>query len=80
VFERLRAWRRQEAAEAVIAPFMVLSDATLRALAALPPEKVSRDSLALVPGIGPAKLARYGSALLELLSGDAAGDDGEVAF
>jgi len=66
-FERLRAWRRQEAAEAGIAPFMVLSDATLRALAAVPPATLDRDALALVPGIGPAKLARYGAALLALL-------------
>jgi superfamily II DNA helicase RecQ len=66
-FERLRAWRRQEAAEAGIAPFMVLSDATLRALAAVPPDTLDRHALALVPGIGPAKLARYGAALLALL-------------
>jgi ATP-dependent DNA helicase RecQ len=74
-FERLRAWRRQEAAEAQIAPFMVFADSTLRALAALPPGAVSRDALARVPGIGPAKLARYGEALLALLS-----DEPEPAF
>lgn len=67
-FERLRAWRRQEASAAGIAPFMVFSDTTLRALAALPPGAADRDTLATVPGIGPAKLARYGAALVDLLS------------
>jgi len=66
-FERLRAWRRQQAAEAGIAPFMVFSDATLRALAAVPPAGLDHATLALVPGIGPAKLAAYGDALLALL-------------
>jgi ATP-dependent DNA helicase RecQ len=69
-FERLRAWRRQEAAAAAIAPFMVFSDATLRALASLAPDAVDRDTLALVPGIGAAKLARYGDALVALLHDD----------
>jgi ATP-dependent DNA helicase RecQ len=68
VFERLRAWRRQAAAEAGIAPFMVFPDSTLRALAAVPPGTLDRRSLALVPGIGPAKLDRYGDALLALLA------------
>jgi ATP-dependent DNA helicase RecQ len=66
-FERLRAWRRQEAATAQVAPFMVFADTTLRALAALPPEGVDHETLALVPGIGAAKLTRYGDALVALL-------------
>ena len=70
-FERLRAWRRQEAATAAIAPFMVFSDATLRALAAIPPEALDRDALMTVPGIGPTKLSRYGDAVLAVLGGEA---------
>jgi ATP-dependent DNA helicase RecQ len=70
-FERLRAWRRQEAAANAIAPFMVFSDATLRALAAIPPEAIDRDALMTVPGIGPAKLSRYGDAVLAVLAGGA---------
>jgi len=35
---------------------------------------VDRDTLALVPGIGAAKLARYGEALVALLGADAPPD------
>ena len=52
--ERLRAWRLQQARAEQIAPFMVFSDATLRALAALPAQRVDERTLAMVPGIGPA--------------------------
>jgi hypothetical protein len=55
---------------------MVFSDATLRALAALPPNGLGPTTLAMVPGIGPAKLARYGDALLSLLQGAAEAPDG----
>jgi DNA helicase-2/ATP-dependent DNA helicase PcrA len=75
-FERLRAWRLQQARADQIAPFMVFSDATLRALAALPPNGLGPTTLAMVPGIGPAKLARYGDALLSLLQGAAEAPDG----
>ena len=70
------AWRLQQARADQIAPFMVFSDATLRALAALPPNGLGPTTLAMVPGIGPAKLARYGDALLSLLQGAAEAPDG----
>jgi superfamily II DNA helicase RecQ len=65
LFERLRAWRRETAAAASVPAYVVLADKTLRALAAARP--AAGDELAAVPGIGPAKLERYGPALLELM-------------
>jgi ATP-dependent DNA helicase RecQ len=65
LFERLRAWRRETADAQSVPAFVVLADRTLRALAAARPG--SSGELAAVPGIGPAKLERYGPALLELV-------------
>jgi superfamily II DNA helicase RecQ len=65
LFERLRAWRRETAAAAAVPAYVVLADRTLRALAAARP--AAEEELAAVPGIGPAKLERYGPALLELM-------------
>ncbi|HJW14802.1 MAG TPA: ATP-dependent DNA helicase RecQ [Thermoanaerobaculia bacterium] len=61
----LKLWRRREASERSIPPYVVLHDRTLAAIAVLRPR--SLDDLAEVPGIGPAKLAAYGRALLELI-------------
>ena len=47
-------------------PYVVFHDRTLSAIAALRPR--SLDGLAEVPGIGPAKLAAYGKALLALIA------------
>jgi ATP-dependent DNA helicase RecQ len=62
LFERLRAWRREEAAEAGVPAYVVLSDRTLRAVASARPTDAA--ALSSIHGIGPAKLERYGSALL----------------
>jgi ATP-dependent DNA helicase RecQ len=66
LFERLRAWRRATAVAAEVPAYVVLADKTLRALAAARP--ANEDELANVPGIGPAKLERYGAAVLELVN------------
>lgn len=65
LFELLRALRRQIADAENVPAYIVFSDAVLRALAERRPQD-DREMLA-VPGIGPAKLARYGAAFLELL-------------
>ena len=64
-FERLRQWRRQLARTQGVPPYVVFHDATLRAIAAAPIR--SRGDLARIPGLGAAKLERYGAALLDLL-------------
>ncbi|MBA2508967.1 MAG: ATP-dependent DNA helicase UvrD2 [Nocardioidaceae bacterium] len=65
LFERLRAWRRDQAAEQKVPAYCVLTDATLVALA----EELPSDTagLARIPGVGSVKLARYGGELLDLL-------------
>ena len=62
----LKQWRRREASERAIPPYVVFHDRTLAVIAALRPR--SLEALAEVPGIGPAKLAAYGKALLTLIS------------
>ncbi len=64
-FEILRAWRRQEAQGQGVPPYVVFHDRTLLDLAADPPADLQ--ALARVPGVGRAKLERYGEALLMVL-------------
>ena len=67
LFERLREWRLETARAESVPAFVVFSDRTLRALAAVRPGDEA--ALAAVPGVGPAKLERYGSALLAQIAG-----------
>ena len=70
--ERLRAWRRERSQDDGVPAYVVFSDATLRALAEAAPR--SLPALGRVPGIGPAKLERYGADILALV-GEAAADE-----
>ena len=65
LFERLRALRRELATEQDVPAFVVFSDATLLEMAARRPK--TEAELGQVKGIGPAKLARYGSQFLKVL-------------
>jgi ATP-dependent DNA helicase RecQ len=65
LFEALRVHRAQLASEAGIAPFMVAHDRTLAAIAARRP--TTTHELADVPGLGPAKIARYGEGFLGIV-------------
>lgn len=60
----LREWRRQRAAAEKVPAYCVFTDATMTALAEMSP----RDAAALgrVPGIGRAKVEKYGDDLLAL--------------
>ncbi|MEO6581653.1 MAG: DNA helicase RecQ [Sphingomicrobium sp.] len=62
MFEALREARRSLAAEARVPPYVVFHDSTLREIAAARPTTLSQ--LAQVSGVGEAKLARYGEAML----------------
>jgi ATP-dependent DNA helicase RecQ len=64
LYEALRAWRRLAAASHRVAPFVVFHDATLAAIAETAPQDLN--ALARVPGVGDAKLKRYGEAILGL--------------
>ena len=62
----LKSWRREQAREQGVPPYVVFHDRTLVELAALRPGSLSE--LAGVSGIGNAKQERYGAALLEVLT------------
>lgn len=65
LFERLRDWRRQRAADESVPAFVVFTDATLQLLAEHQPTSVP--GLLRISGIGAAKVERYGDDLLEIL-------------
>ncbi|MFC5339015.1 DNA helicase RecQ [Leucobacter denitrificans] len=67
VFERLRAWRADEAKEQGVPGYVVFGDATLAALAVHQP--TTDDGLLAISGIGQVKLERYGAAVLMVLAG-----------
>ena len=62
LFEALRAARREIAAKSGVPPYVVFHDSTLREIAAVRPATLTE--LAKINGVGEAKLARYGSAML----------------
>jgi ATP-dependent DNA helicase RecQ len=66
LFDRLRALRRRIADAENVPAYIVFSDAVLRQMARRVP-RTERELLA-IPGIGPAKIQRYGERFLELLS------------
>lgn len=63
LFQRLRALRKQLADEYHVPPYMIFSDATLRAMVRRRPANV--EELLEVSGVGRTKLQRYGEAFLE---------------
>ena len=61
----LRAWRRDEARSRAVPAYVVLHDKTIDAIARERPRSTA--DLGEIPGIGPAKLAAYGEAILKAL-------------
>jgi ATP-dependent DNA helicase RecQ len=61
----LKSWRREQARDQGVPPYVVFHDRTLQELAAMRPGSLAE--LEQVSGIGKAKLERYGNALLEVL-------------
>jgi DNA helicase-2/ATP-dependent DNA helicase PcrA len=64
LYAALAAWRRARAAEEAVPPFHVFHNSVLDRIARARPR--SREELAAVPGVGPAKLDRYGEDVLEV--------------
>ncbi len=62
--ERLRAWRKAEAQKLGQPAFCVFPDRTLRAIAEERP--ASEDDLLAIPGLGPAKIGKFGHAILRV--------------
>jgi ATP-dependent DNA helicase RecQ len=72
IVDALRAWRQDEARRNSIAPFVVMHDRTLLAIASTLPR--SSGDLLAIPGIGPTKLAAYGDAILSIVASVASAD------
>jgi DNA helicase-2/ATP-dependent DNA helicase PcrA len=66
VFKALRSWRLERARAEEVPAYVVFQDRTLREIARRAPGDVAE--LAGIPGIGPAKLERYGTEVLEVLA------------
>jgi DNA helicase-2/ATP-dependent DNA helicase PcrA len=62
----LRAWRASMARLSGVPAYVICHDTTLAAVASALP--ASHDELLALPGLGPVKAARYGEALLDLVS------------
>jgi ATP-dependent DNA helicase RecQ len=67
VFDALRAWRLAEAKAQHIPPYVIFHDRTLAEIAARRPQVHA--ALGTINGVGDAKLARYGDAVLDVLHG-----------
>jgi ATP-dependent DNA helicase RecQ len=65
LFEELRAVRKRLADQAGVPAYIVFNDNTLAEMAARRPR--DPEDLLEVPGVGPAKLQRYGEAFLEVI-------------
>jgi ATP-dependent DNA helicase RecQ len=66
LFEQLRQWRADTAREQGVPAYVILHDRTLKELAEMRP--TSRGHLAMVTGIGAAKIEHYGDELLSLMA------------
>lgn len=66
---RLGQWRKDKAEQLRVPEYMVLTQATLAALAEARP--ADRDQLALIPGLGSVKSAQFGAELLEVIADSA---------
>ncbi len=66
LFQALRRWRLEVARAQGVPPYVVFHDATLAAIAAARP--AGKRALAAVPGVGAAKLERYGDAILDVVA------------
>ncbi|HEY0638147.1 MAG TPA: ATP-dependent DNA helicase UvrD2 [Pseudonocardiaceae bacterium] len=67
LYERLTGWRRDRASALRVPDYAVLTDATLTAIAEQRP--VDAAALVAIPGIGAAKLQRYGAEVIDLVRG-----------
>ena len=68
LFERLREWRVERAAEEKVPAYVVFTDLTLQAIAEARP--ADPRALLRINGIGATKLAKYGDEVLALVGGE----------
>ncbi|QHI95543.1 DNA helicase RecQ [Aristophania vespae] len=65
LFQALKSWRRGEAFEQEIPPYIIFHDTTLREIARHKPQKL--DDLEGIKGVGKSKLERYGRAVIDVI-------------
>jgi superfamily II DNA helicase RecQ len=65
LFERLVTLRKQISSEVKLPAYMVFHDSTLKAMCQTMPDNLME--LKLIPGVGAAKLDKYGSRFLEVI-------------
>ena len=65
LFQRLRALRRKLAEEQEVPPYIVFTDAVLYGMCSSLPQ--NGEELLAIPGVGKAKLARYGKSFLQAI-------------
>ena len=65
LFERLRSWRAATARDQSVPAYVIFHDATLREIAARQPSSLTE--LAVVAGVGEAKLTKYGEQIITLV-------------
>jgi ATP-dependent DNA helicase RecQ len=68
MFDALRAARRELASASGVPPYVIFHDSTLRGIAAARPRILSE--LSRIPGIGAAKLERYGAAMIAAVAAE----------
>jgi ATP-dependent DNA helicase UvrD/PcrA len=68
LFDRLKEWRVAVSRELKVPAYVVFTDVTLQAIAERTPR--SEPELAGISGVGPAKLSRYGAAVLAVCRGE----------
>jgi superfamily II DNA helicase RecQ len=65
LYQKLRAWRLEQAQAQKVAPFCIFQNAHLRAIAARRPDTL--EALSRLKGIGPKRHEKYGSDIVELV-------------
>ncbi len=73
LFDRLRAWRLEEARRRRVPAFRILTDRTLTAICRARPS--DDEELLEVAGIGPTLLRKYGRKVLAVVNADSIADD-----
>ncbi len=68
LFETIRVWRARRAQDDGVPPYVVLTNRHLVAVVTARPGSLT--ALGRIDGVGPAKVKRYGTALLALLRGE----------
>jgi ATP-dependent DNA helicase RecQ len=72
LFQALRDWRRAQAEAKGVPAYVILHDATLKAIAALRPDHPAQ--LEAIPGIGARKLEAYGEQIVAVVAAAAPGN------